>query len=70
MASRFTAAQVGDMVRHLRGCPVCGLDEELLAELDDEGLPAEELAEAISTAHDPGWLAIVERLRRARELEA
>ncbi|WP_336214330.1 hypothetical protein [Nonomuraea sp. LPB2021202275-12-8] len=63
--SGFTSSQVYDMVTHLRACSVCGLDEELLAELEDESLPAEELADAIATAHDPRWLALLETARRA-----
>ncbi|MFG1755926.1 hypothetical protein [Streptosporangium sandarakinum] len=57
----YTAPQIRAMVLHIEGCAECGDDAEILAGLYDEGLPPEELADYIATAHDPAWLDLLHR---------
>lgn len=62
--TRWTAAQIRDMVAHIEGCPDCsGDDQDIIASTHDESLPPEELAEYIATTHSPEWAAFVAQVR-------
>lgn len=58
MTIRYTAAQIRAMVKHIESCKVCGDDPEISAGLN-EGLALEELADLISSGHDPAWLNLL-----------
>lgn len=50
----YTAQQIADMAGHIRSCEICCPDDDpdIVADTYSEGLPPEELADYIRSAHE------------------
>lgn len=70
MVKTYTATQIREMVIHIEQCGLCsGLldnkDQDIIQSCYDESQPVEELADFITTNHDPKVIAFFPDLQKA-----